>query len=95
MPFKSGLRPFNRPMLETFSREVSGVWGVFDGPQAVYVEASARVHQRLVEALNGDLSACVSRHRLRYFGYEEAAGEQDSQARAAALIAEYAPLCGG
>ena len=95
MPFNGpGNFPFTQAGITNGAPRASGVYGIFNSNEWIYVGESTDIETRLFEHLNGnsDQSACILGRRPTGFTYETCPA-QNRTTRESALIRELGPSC--
>lgn len=94
MPFANSGYPFSESGIAGYAPRGSGVYGIYNSGQWIYVGEAGDIEARLFEHLRrqSDQSACIHSYRPTHFAYESVEAARRVN-REQALIRECKPVC--
>jgi excinuclease UvrABC nuclease subunit len=95
MPFNSSFTSaFSETGIATYAPRESGVYGIFNGTEWIYIGEAHDIEARLYDHLRGvsDQSARIMRRSPTHYVFERCS-ESVREAREQALIRELKPVC--
>jgi len=95
VPFSTSVGfAFSESGIATYAPRGSGVYGIYNGSEWIYIGEAQDIEARLYEHVRGqsDQSARIARRNPTHYIFERC-DAQARQAREAQLIAELAPVC--
>ena len=94
MPFSNTGYSFTESGLASYAPTGSGVYGIYNSTEWIYIGETKNVEARLYEHLRkqSDQSGCIHKHKPTNFAFESA-DANSRVARQNGLIVEYDPAC--